>query len=582
MLAAPLSRRRRLAFSLMTTLVLAGGIELGCRLIERIDNAAARRRNPYVEPVNPVPAFEILEVSGRKWVRRTGNHPLMRPHDPFPLERPPGGLRIFVLGGSAAAGWPYQMGETNLTALLERKLRLLFPGRPIEVMSLAAGTYASHRVKLLLEEALRYQPDALFLYNGNNEFLEGLVYRPLRPPSPWDRSAALRLAYRVALTLATPLPRFDVKNYDLEAQTSNELSYAFLRASRYREDPRQFEALLGHYRFNIEEMVTAAQEAKVPLFLLTCPVDLKDWTPNVSRHRKGLAAAELRRWTEQFREGYLALERQDFDAAIGPLERAIAVDDEYAEAHFLLAEALRKSGRNVDAKREYVAALRRDAFPFRELPEFQEILRDVATRRGAPLVDIIGPLEAIAGDGIPGSDVLIDYVHLSERSQEIVAQVMLRALHAKGLLPGVTQAAVEGARIAIERKFDPVMDSYAADVLYNSAMIMHQYRRVDRLYATLIDTLERAAREDPAHAREYRRRIGIFHRVQGIVTPYRDLLIAQKLGLLEDLYTPEQVAAIYKLYRGVIYMSKADRLSQEEFLRLTPDRPFAAEGEAPR
>jgi hypothetical protein len=213
----------------------------------------------------------VVEQGGVKVVQRTGHHPLMAPQRPFPLERPEGGLRVFVLGGSAAAGWPYQLGDTNLSALLERKLRLLQPGRSVEVFNMAAGTYGSHRVKLILEEVLGYHPDLVVLYNGNNEFLENLVFRPRTPPAPWDRSAAARLAYRVYGTLSTPLPRFDVKNYDLNDQVSNHLSFAFAQASRYREDQRQFQSLLEHYRFNLESMVASAAESGVPLLLVTSP-----------------------------------------------------------------------------------------------------------------------------------------------------------------------------------------------------------------------------------------------------------------------------------------------------------------------
>jgi hypothetical protein len=267
--------RSRPAFWALTAVLVLAGLEAGGRVIELGENALARWRNPYVEAVNPVPAFEVVELGGQRLVRRTGNHPLMGSTGlTFPLERPAGGLRVFVLGGSAAAGWPYHLGETNLSALLQAKLRALYPGRPVEVFNMAAGTYGSHRVKLILEEVVRYQPDAILLYNGNNELLEDFVYRPRNPPAPWDRVATARLAYRVYGSLAAPKPTFDVKNYSLGDLATTYLSFALGKASRFREDPRQFAALLEHYRFNIEAMSAGAAEARVPLFLVTCPVNI--------------------------------------------------------------------------------------------------------------------------------------------------------------------------------------------------------------------------------------------------------------------------------------------------------------------
>lgn len=558
-------------FWLLTFLIVVVGIELGARILERIENIVARHKNPFVESVNPVPAFKIVDYFGTKYVARSGFHPLMNPElAPFPLKRPEGGLRIFVLGGSAAAGWPYHVGDTNISALLERKLRMLYPGRPIEVIAVTAGTYASHRVKLILEEVLRYNPDALFLYNGNNEFLENLVYRPRKPPPPWDISAAIRLTYR----LAVPLPRVDVQNYDISAQVPNTLSFAFSQASLYREDSRQFDLLLEHYRFNIEEMIAAARAAGVPLFPLTCPVNLKDWAPNVSRHRKNLTRGENSRWNDLFREGYLAIERGAYASAVAPLSSAVALDDEYAEAHYRLAESLRRTGKQTEAKAEYIRALQRDAFPFRELPEFQNILREVAAKRGVPLVDIIPPLESVAGDGILGLDVLIDYVHLSEQSQEIVAHEMVKAFLAQGMLEGISPADIERSRIVISKKFSARRDVMAADLNYNMAMIMHQYERLDALYEKAIEIFSRAAKEDPSLAEECRGRIDLFRLIQPVVRAYRDLLRADKLGLREKTYTPEETQRIFSEYREMIYHIKTPGLSREEFLKKVPRTPF--------
>jgi hypothetical protein len=567
-LVATKNRSRRIFWSL-AFLVSLTGIEVGCRIIERIENAVARSKSPYVEAVNPVPAFEIVEIDGRKWVQRTGYQPLMGMLRPFPLERPPGGLRVFFLGGSAAAGWPYAHGYNN-ASLLEAKLRALYPGRPIEVFNVAGGTYGSHRVKLILEEVVHYNPDLLVLYNGNNEFLENLVFRPRDPPAPWDRSAAARLAYRATVSLTTPVPRFDVRNYELADQISNRLSWAFSKASRYRTDPRQFQLLLDFYRSNMESMVATAKEAKVPLVLVTCPVNLRDWTPNVSRHRQDLQPGEKARWTALFREGTLALERNDPGAAVAPLAAAVALDDEYAEAHFSLGDALRRTGRKIEARAEYLRALERDAFPFRELPEFQQILREIAARQEVPLADVIPPLEAVAADGIPGDDVFVDYVHLTQAGQEIVAHEVVRTLRRAGLLPEVSAADVERTRIEIPTTFFPFEEVDRVDVVYHQSMIMHQYRKLDALYEELVAVMIRAAKEEPSLAARCEDRRKIYGMIQEAVVPYRKLLWAEKLGLLQETFTPEQAEAIYQQYVKTMRWSIAKPWSREDYQRALP------------
>lgn len=562
---------RRHIYWLLTFLVVLTVIECCSRLLEYIENTVSRRKNPFVEPVNLVPAFKIVENMGVKVVVRSGFHPLMNPElRPFPLERPKGGLRVFVLGGSAAAGWPYHSGDTNISSLLERKLRMLQPGRSVEVINVAAGTYASHRVKFILEEVLHYNPDILVLYNGNNEFLEGLVYRSRTPTSPWDYSAAVRLAYR----LTVPLPRIDVQNYDLSAQIPNTLAFAFSKASLYREDPHQFQMLLDHYRYNINEMVTLSHSAGVPLFLLTCPVNLKDWVPNVSRHRKGLAPVDRARWIELFREGFLAVERGDYFSAIFPLKAAIAIDDEYAETHFRLAQSLLHTGQRFAARDEFNSALQRDAFPFRELPEFQSVLREIASKRAVPLLDISESLASVAKDGIPGLDVFIDYVHLTEQSQEVVAQQILMALWEHGHLKGVSSTSINNAHIVIPKTFKVERDVAAADLNYNMAMVMHQYERLDALYEEAITTFIRAAKEDPSIADECRNRFLLFREIHPVVRAYRDLLRADKLGLREKTYTPAEAERVFSMYREMIRQVKTPSISRDEFSKNIPDYQF--------
>lgn len=566
---------KKIAFSSLTILLVITITEITAYFAENFENKTARKKNPFVESINPVPTFDIKDVGGVKLVVRSGFHPLMNTNiKPFFLEHPKNTLRIFVLGGSAAAGWPYHAGDTNLSALLERKLKKLYPNKTIEVINAAAGTYASHRVKFIFDEILHYNPDIIFLYNGNNEFLENLVYRPQRPPAPWDKSAAIRFTYRAAASLFFPKPQIDVKNYDVSKQEQNSLSFAFSKTSLYRQDQRQFQALLDHYRFNMEEMVKSAKQANIPLFLVTCPVNLKDWVPNVSQHRKDLTPDEKNKWTVFFRDGYLAVEQGNYLKAVEPLRSALLIDDEYAEAHFRLGDALRHTGSLAEAKREYILALQRDAYPFRELPEFQNILHEIATQQKTPVIDIIAPLEAAANDGIIGLDILTDYVHLTEQSQEIVAHEMLKGLFKQGLLPQLSATEIEGTRIKISPDFMAARDVMAADLNYNMAMIMHQYERIDALYEKAIYTFKRAANEDQKIAQDCKYRAISFSTIHPVVQKYRDLLRADKLGMREKLYTSSEAQRIFTEYTEMIRITKTPGLPKDEFVRKIPATPF--------
>jgi hypothetical protein len=59
-----------------------------------------------------------------------------------------------------------------------------------------------------------------------------------------------------------------------------------------------------------------------------------------------------------------------------------------------------------------------------------------------------------------------------------------------------------------------------------------------------------------------------------IVRAYRDLFRADKLGLRDEMYTPEEVRRIFTEYRDMIHEARTPTLSREEFTKTAPKVPF--------
>jgi hypothetical protein len=177
-----------LLVALMIALTL-GAIEIGARCMEWASARFVDQTHPFVDAQNPVPVFEEATVDGVRVMRRTRHHPLMLPGLSFAAEKPPNGFRVFLLGGSAAGGWPYDLGGFSIADHLRKKLEILYPGHAIDVINAAGGTYASHRVRFVFDEIIDYDPDLIVLYSGNNEFLENFVFRPQLPSGAWKHLA---------------------------------------------------------------------------------------------------------------------------------------------------------------------------------------------------------------------------------------------------------------------------------------------------------------------------------------------------------------------------------------------------------
>jgi hypothetical protein len=98
--------------------------------------------------------------------------------------KPPGQLRVAVLGGSAV-----QMGSTwedTLPGALRSVLRAAYPGRDIEVVNggIVSGVSRQSVAELVFTVA-PYQPDIVILYDGYNDLFLPITYES-RPNFPYN------------------------------------------------------------------------------------------------------------------------------------------------------------------------------------------------------------------------------------------------------------------------------------------------------------------------------------------------------------------------------------------------------------
>ena len=56
--------------------------------------------------------------------------------------------------------------------------------------------------------------------------------------------------------------------------------------------------------------------------------------------------------------------------------------------------------------------------------------------------------------------------------------------------------------------------------------------------------------------------------------PYRRLLRAEKLGILDEEFTPEEARATFEAYAGLIKELEAKKMSKEEFETYIPDKSY--------
>jgi hypothetical protein len=121
--------------------------------------------------------------------------------------KPAGTYRIFVLGSSAAQGYPNP--AFSFGRMLSAMLREQFPGRRFEVVNAAMTAVNSHVVLPIARECAAHQPDLFVVYMGNNEVVgpygAGSAFLGFSPHLPLIRASILAKSTRTGQLAQTLL-----------------------------------------------------------------------------------------------------------------------------------------------------------------------------------------------------------------------------------------------------------------------------------------------------------------------------------------------------------------------------------------
>ena len=439
----------------------------------------ASERDPFQGFAEGVPIYEL--DPGRATYRthaRAVQHSFN--YQEFRAEKPGGGFRLFVLGGSSAWGFPWG-AEVAFARPLGAALQASRPGRTIESVNAAAMSYGSHRLRIVAREVLGYSPDALVVYEGHNEFVERRFYRDqLAGPDVAARLRALALHLRTfsAMSRAIDTVRQGGGRDDDAPRSAGELLGLDVRREvAVGVGPAEREEARVSFEANLRAILDDAARAGVRVVLCTVPSNLRDWVPNESMFGPTIGLMRRQDLLRALAEGKAALERGDSGAAVQALEAAVAIDGGYAEAAYRLGQAYEAAGRLDDAYGAFVRARDADAKPARAISAFNETIRDLAKARGALLVDAERIFENASPGRLVGFNLIEDYVHPKPAGHRLIARAIWQALIEDGRLGEPHTVEIE----AFDRAVGPATAAGAGTpaLLYNLAVVLENQGRFD-------------------------------------------------------------------------------------------------------
>ncbi|MFP8879682.1 MAG: tetratricopeptide repeat protein [Myxococcota bacterium] len=382
----------------------------------------------------------------------------------FDRHKPANVYRIFCLGGSTTFGRPYN-DATSFCGWLRVLLPIAAPARRWELINAGAIGYGSYRVAAVAEEIARYEPDALVVYTGHNEFLERQTYEQLfgSPSLLLDsRDALSRTRTYTALKGLVAMVRGQELREPMQRVAGPEQAREVLDQSigpdAYERNDRVARDVMEHFRRNLMRIARAARAADAAAIFIVPASNLRDSSPF-----KSVGDAAVSRADQQQRDSLLAAARRDrnrgrSEAALASMARAVALDPRHADSQYLYGHLLYDAKRYREAAEAFRLARDEDICPLRAASPVLESIREVARGHGAGLVDFARSLERRSEHGIAGENYFFDHVHPTIEANRLIALGVIDALRALGVVEpdrGKTEAAIAAAAAVVEARVAP-------------------------------------------------------------------------------------------------------------------------------
>ncbi len=350
----------------------------------------------------------------------------------IPEEKPPNTVRIFVLGESAAMGDPDP--AYGFSRYLEVMLRERYPATHFEVVNTGSVAINSHVLLPIARGLAKERPDIFILYSGNNE-----VVGPYGPGTALTASGMSLPIIRGSIFFHSTRVGQLLKKLGAPKREWGGMEM-FLDKQLPADSPLM-PYVYSNFEVNLRDTIAVAQKAGARVIVATVATNLKDCAPFASMHRPGLTAADLHSWDSLVQQGSVLENARSYGEALQRYAAAAKIDDQYAELEFRIARSLHGLGDFNAARAHFLRARDLDTLRFRADSHINDINRSVAAATGTELVDADRVFENATSDGVTGSDLVYEHVHMTPEGNYLLARSMFLQIASK-LTPVMHEADV--------------------------------------------------------------------------------------------------------------------------------------------
>ncbi|WP_183579752.1 GDSL-type esterase/lipase family protein [Mucilaginibacter sp. X5P1] len=320
----------------------------------------------------------------------------------FAVNKAPNTFRIFVLGESTTIGYPY-FHNGSFHRWLQYRLERMYPDKNFEIINLSLTAVNSYTVLDFGKQLAQYQPDAILIYTGHNEYYGALGIGSTSYISS-NRFLVETLLKLRELKLTQLLNNVMKKVANMFSDKKIDDRETLMKRMAARQEiafgSKDYQAGIEQFDKNMTELCGLFNKEKIPVFLSTVVSNEKDLPPFISVGRgSGSAAYNYKAGQQAYAHGDFTLAKQYFDKA-----------------------------RDLDELR------------FRAPDEINEVIKRLANEYPyVHLVDTKKLFEDYSPHGIIDSETILEHVHPNLHGYAIMSEAFYQSMQQQHLIADTPQ-----------------------------------------------------------------------------------------------------------------------------------------------
>lgn len=321
----------------------------------------------------------------------TGNYEIFR------KQKSAGTFRVFVLGESTTIGYPY-MHNGSFHRWLQYRLLHSIPDKEFEIINLSLTAVNSYTVLDFARQIIHYEPDAILIYTGHNEYYGAMG---VGSTSSFSNPFLVRLIinlreFRLVQLINAILSKAGKTLSGEKIDLRENLMKRMAADQQISFNSVEYKAGINQFRSNVNELCQLLSKQKIPVLISNLVSNEKDLKPFISEAGNGETSAQF---------------------------------------HYQKGNELYVKGNFGEAKTEFIEAKELDKLRFRAPDAMNQVLEEAAGKySGITLIDTKNIFEKNSPDHILGKETLLEHVHPNLFGYALLSEAFYQGLKKRKLI----------------------------------------------------------------------------------------------------------------------------------------------------